>query len=34
MKIFATDQAGGWMIPSHQPTLRVAFANTAIYGGG
>jgi hypothetical protein len=26
MKIFATDQAGGWMIPSHQPTLRVAFA--------
>jgi Diacylglycerol kinase catalytic domain len=35
MKIFATDQAGGWMIPSQQPTLRrVAFANTAIYGGG
>lgn len=34
MKIFATDEAGGWMIRSHQPTLLAAFANTAIYGGG
>jgi diacylglycerol kinase (ATP) len=34
MTIFARDEAGGWAIRSHQPSLLVAFANTAIYGGG
>jgi diacylglycerol kinase (ATP) len=34
MRIYATDEAGGWKVRSHQPTLLAAFANTAIYGGG
>jgi diacylglycerol kinase (ATP) len=34
MTILAMDEAGGWRICSHQPTLLAAFANTAIYGGG
>jgi diacylglycerol kinase (ATP) len=34
MKIFAPDEAGGWVTRSDQPTILAAFANTPTYGGG
>jgi len=34
MKVFAPDEAGGWVTRSDQPTILAAFANTSTYGGG
>jgi diacylglycerol kinase (ATP) len=34
MKVFASDESGGWSMRSDQPTLLAAFANTSTYGGG
>jgi len=34
MKIFVSDEAGGWITRSDQPTILAAFANTSTYGGG
>ena len=34
MKIFAQGSNGAWSIPSDQPTMLAAFANSGIYGGG
>jgi len=34
MKVFTSDESGGWSIRSDQPTLLAAFANTPTYGGG
>ena len=34
MKVFASNESGGWSIRSDQPTLLAAFANTSTYGGG
>jgi len=34
MKVFTSNESGGWSIRSDQPTLLVAFANTSTYGGG
>jgi diacylglycerol kinase family enzyme len=34
MKIFASDETGGWVTRSDQPTILGVFANTPTYGGG
>jgi diacylglycerol kinase (ATP) len=34
MKVFVSNESGGWSIRSDQPTLLAAFANTSTYGGG
>ncbi|MGA7472420.1 MAG: diacylglycerol kinase family protein [Candidatus Sulfotelmatobacter sp.] len=34
MKIFAPNDAGGWITRCDRPTILAAFGNTAIYGGG
>lgn len=34
MKILIPEQSGDWITRSDQPTMLVAFANTAVYGGG
>jgi diacylglycerol kinase (ATP) len=34
MKVFASNESGGWSIRRDQPTLLAAFANTSTYGGG
>ena len=34
MKIMTTDEAGGLITRSNEPTILAAFANTSTYGGG